>query len=197
MSIQLMPSQKACLDNVLSLEKEEYRRNNIILFGRSQTGKSEMAKYLSLKYENYIYKNFTKEYLDVFLSGKRLGSVMVSDFQLFLRKTFSSFQSQNKIIILDEIDSIIPLITESNSGDNLILYKQLLTMDQPLKYIFITSHSEEDIIKKLINIFGNRIVVLDFLKGDKDFVAENYFNNIKLFDYNEITNLRQMFNKKS
>src|SRR5699024_4400856 len=100
MSIQLMPSQKACLDNVLSLEKEEYRRNNIILFGRSQTGKSEMAKYLSLKYENYIYKNFTKEYLDVFLSGKRLGSVMVSDFQLFLRKTFSSFQSQNKIIIL-------------------------------------------------------------------------------------------------
>ena len=164
MSVQLMPSQKISLENILRLETEDYRRNNIILFGRPQTGKSELAKYLSKNHENYIYKNFTEEYLGKFLSGKRLGGIMMPDLQFFLRETFLKFQNQNKIIILDEIDSIIPVITKNENHANLILYKQFLTMDQPLKYIFMTSYFEENTVRELVSEFGNRVIVLNFLK---------------------------------
>lgn len=195
MHIKLMPSQREYLNKILELEDKNYRRENIILFGGSQTGKTELVRCLSKENKKYIYKNFTKEYLENFVSNKRLQTIEFPDLQQFLRKTFIESEKNNKIVILDEIDSVISIITENDKQKLLVLYKQFLTMDQSIKYIFITSIFDQNIIEKLIARFNERVLIMPFCKKDKEFIVKTYFNNINLFELEKITNLRQMFNR--
>ncbi len=195
MHIKLMPSQREYLNKILELEDKNYRRENIILFGGSQTGKTELVRYLSKENKKYTYKNFTKEYLKKFVSNKRLQTIEFPDLQQFLRKTFIESEKNNKIVILDEIDSVISIITENDKQKLLVLYKQFLTMDQSIKYIFITSIFDQNIIEKLIARFNERVLIMPFCKKDKEFIVKTYFNNINLFELEKITNLRQMFNR--
>ena len=189
-----MPSQREYLNKILELEDKNYRRENIILFGSSQTGKTELVRYLSKENKKYTYKNFTKEYLENFVSNKRLKTIEFPDLQQFLRKTFIENEKNNEIVILDEIDSVISIITENDKQKLLVLYKQFLTMDQSIKYIFITSSFDQSIVEKLIARFNERVLIMPFCKEDKEFIVKTYFNNINLFELEKITNLRQMFN---
>ena len=194
MHIKLMPSQREYLNKILELEDKNYRRENIILFGGSQTGKTELVRYLSKKNKKYTYKNFSKEYLENFVSNKRLQTIEFPDLQQFLRKTFIENEKNNEIVILDEIDSVISIITENDKQKLLVLYKQFLTMDQSIKYIFITSIFDQRIVEKLIARFNERVLTMPFCKEDKEFIVKTYFNNINLFELEKITNLRQIFN---
>ncbi|WP_077369754.1 ATP-binding protein [Anaerosalibacter sp. Marseille-P3206] len=194
MHIQLMPSQKEYLNRILELENKNYRRENILLFGASQTGKTELARYLSKENPRYIYKNFTKEYLEGFVSTKRLRTIEFPDLQLFLRKIFIENEKNNEIVILDEIDSVISVITENDKHKLISLYKQFLTMDQPIKYIFLTSIFDQNMIEKLIAQFSERVLAMPFCREDKEFIVKTYFNNINLFELDKVTSLRQMFN---
>jgi predicted AAA+ superfamily ATPase len=115
MPIELMPSQKQLYEDMVDKKEKYFRRNNIILFGKQQIGKTELAKYMSQKGKNYKYVNFTKKHLENFILGERLKNIRFNDFQDYLRITFNSEADKNTRIILDEIDSVIIVITEGDS----------------------------------------------------------------------------------
>lgn len=190
----LMPSQKQCMERILEQENIYYRRANIIVVGEPQIGKSYLLKYMSNLDRRYLYVNFTREYLEKFLKGKRLGSVDFHKFQVFLRKTFSEYN--DRIIILDEIDSVVSILIQGKDENLIVLFRQFLAMDQPVKYIFVTSRFSREIIDRLTKEYGNRIITLGFHKDDKKYIIRTCFDNINLFELDKINNLRQMLKER-
>ena len=187
-----MPSQKQLYENMVDKKEKYFRRNNIILFGKQQIGKTELAKYISQKGKNYKYVNFTKKCLENFMSGKRLNNIRFNDFQDYLRITFNNEANKNTRVILDEIDSVIIVITGGDSYRLLNLYKQFLYMDLSTEFIFVSSILNDFILSNLINDFRDRIYILDFRKADKKHIIKHFYSNIGLFDIESITNLRQL-----
>ncbi len=190
-----MPSQKQLYEDMVDKKEKYFRRNNIILFGKQQIGKTELAKYMSQKGKNYKYVNFTKKHLENFILGERLKNIRFNDFQDYLRITFNSEADKNTRIILDEIDSVIIVITEGDSYRLLNLYKQFLYMDLSTEFIFVSSIFDNFILSNLINDFRGRIYILDFKKADKKHIIKHFYSNIGLFDTENITNLRQLLNR--
>lgn len=195
MSIKLMPSQKRLYENIITKEEKYFRRNNIILFGKQQIGKTELVKYISQKGKNYKYVNFTKKHLENFMSGKRLNSIRFNDFQDYLRITFNNEANKNTRVILDEIDSVVIVITGGDSHRLLNLYKQFLYMDLSTEFIFVSSIFNDFILSNLLNDFRDRIYILDFKNADKKHIIKHFFSNIGLFDIENITNLRQLLDR--
>ena len=195
MSIKLMPSQSELYREIKTKEKEYFRRNNAILFGKQQIGKTELVKYISKKETNYKYVNFIKEHLENFISNKRLNSIYFNDFQDYLRNVFSKEANENIKVILDEIDPVIMIIARKDDYKLLNLYKQFLYMDLPTEFVFVTSIFNDTILSNLIKDFKNRIYTLNFNKFDKEHIIKHFFSNISLFNIENISNLRQLLNQ--
>ncbi len=195
MSIKLMPSQKQLYENIVAKEEKYFRRNNIILFGKQQTGKTELVKYISQKEKNYKYINFTKKHLESFVSNTRLNSIRFNDLQDYLRINFSNGANKNTKVILDEIDSIITVIARKDSYKLSNLYKQFLHMDLPTEFIFVSSIFNDFILSDLISNFKDRIYVLGFKEADKKHIIKHFYSNINLFDIEDIVNLRQLLSR--
>ena len=195
MSIKLMPSQKQLYENIITKEEKYFRRNNIILFGKQQIGKTELVKYISQKEKNYKYVNFTKKHLENFISNRRLNNIRFNDFQDYLRTVFNNEANKSIKVILDEIDSIIIVIAGKDSYRLLNLYKQFLYMDLSTEFVFVSSIFNDFILSNLVNDFRDRIYVLDFKKVDKEYIIKHFYSNINLFDIENIINLRQLLNR--
>lgn len=195
MSVDLMPSQIRIYQTIIAKEDKYFRRNNTILFGGSQIGKTELLKYISYQDKSYKYINFTREHLKDFLSNKRLANVNFNDLQDYLRSVFDNDDSKNRKIILDEIDSIVTVIAGNDDFKLLSLYRQFLDMDLSIEFMFATSVFEDFILSNLNENFKDRIYLLDFNKFDKEHIIKNIFSNIHLFDLETIVNLRQLLNR--
>lgn len=190
MSINLMPSQKNLYEKMI--RKEKYlRRKNKILLGNPQIGKTELVRHISERENNYKYINFVKEYLGQFISNRRLGNLMFDDYQKFMRDTFEDENNKGKKIIIDEIDALITILTSNDNNKLLTLYRQLLDMDLPIEFIFVSSIFDENIGQTLNEHYKERVYILKFNKIDKEYIIKHHFNNINLFDLEQITNMRQ------
>jgi len=190
----LMPSQKHCMKKIMEQEDTYYRRSNIIVVGEPQIGKTYLLKNMSNKDRRYLYINFTKEYLETFLKEKRLYNINFHEFQLFLRKSFSGYN--DRIIILDEIDSVISILIQGKIENLIVLFRQFLAMDQSVKYIFVTSLFNRGIVDRASKEYGNRIITLDFNNSDKEYIVKTCFDNVNLFDFSKTSNLRQMLKER-
>lgn len=189
-----MPSQKHCMKKIMEQEDTYYRRSNIIVVGEPQIGKTYLLKNMSNKDRRYLYINFTKEYLETFLKEKRLYNINFHEFQLFLRKSFSGYN--DRIIILDEIDSVISILIQGKIENLIVLFRQFLAMDQSVKYIFVTSLFNRGIVDRASKEYGNRIITLDFNNSDKEYIVKTCFDNVNLFDFSKTSNLRQMLKER-
>ena len=191
--MNLLPSQKKLYDDIL-MSKTYLRRNNIIVFGIPQIGKSQLMQYISKKVECYKYVNFVNDYIQRFTSNKILSSLSFNDFQTFLRNEFELAKYSGSRIIIDEIEPIISIITGKCENDLIVFYKQLLDMDLSTDFVFVSSLITDNVIQVLKRQYKGRIYVLEFNKMDKRYIIKNQFNNINLFDLEQITNMRQFRN---
>ena len=190
MSIQMMPSQQELYDDLLNTQKSVNRRNHRIVLGYPQIGKTEVLIKLS-KSLDCTYCNFAIEYLEEFLMNKRLENIQFYDFSSFIKTKFT-LNNDKKIVVLDEVQEIISILTHNDIEKLRRFCEQFLSLDHSVDFILCMSICNMGFVKDLRERYSDRILQLSFSRNDKIFLKKNLLDNVELFDLDEISNIRQM-----
>lgn len=189
MIIQLTPSQNEVYNQLLNINSNNFRRGNYILTGQAQIGKSYLLKKIADDC-GYEYHNFTLEYLREILLDKSAESIQYNHFISFLRKKFDGL-SNDKVILIDEIDPLATLIIGKNEANKKMFFNQFLKSDHSGIYVIVSGLFCIDSIDIELR---SKILSLDFNKADKKYLIEKYCAGLSLMDYEKIKNIRQIIN---
>lgn len=185
-----MPSQKEAYKELIGNLQKTSRRKKLLLLGPPQTGKSELLKVIAEE-NGFTYCNFTREHFQVFMQKKWLESLAFNHFENYLRQQFES-RIERTTVILDEIDSVLMALTSKDEMKLQLFVTQFLTLDHHTPYILASAIFSESVMRKLLQQYPEQCVHLYFTSEDKKFLQEEFLYNIGIFDFNKITNVRQM-----
>lgn len=185
----MTPSQQNAYKELLHKIQQVNRRPKYLLLGGAQTGKSILLQQMA-KDHGFRYCNFTREYLAEFMNSRWMEGMAFHHWESFLRQ--KSFTQQGQLLILDEVDSTLMVISQGDERRQVQLVKQFLTLDHPTPYILASAIFNEDIMEKVARENPENIVRLYFLNQDKKHIQEKCFDNVGIFNFNHIVNLRQM-----
>ena len=192
MQIEMTPSQQNAYEELLHKIQQFNRRPKYLLLGAAQTGKSVLLQRIARDH-GFRYCNFTSEYLEEFMNGRWMEGIAFHHWESFLRQKFSAQQDQ--LFILDEVDSALMAICKRDEHRQVQLIKQFLTLDHATPYILASAIFSEDIMQKVARENPENVVRLYFLNQDKKYIQEKCFDNVGIFNFNHIANLRQMLRR--
>ncbi len=192
MQIEMTPSQQNAYEELLHKTRQVNRRPKYLLLGGAQTGKSFLLQQLAGEH-GFRYCNFTRDYLAEFMNERWMEGVAFYHLEGFLRQKFSTLEDQ--VLILDEVDSVLMLISHGDEYRQVQLIKQFLALDHAVPYILASAIFNESTMQRVARENPERVVRLYFLNQDKKHIQQKYFDNIGIFNFNHIVNLRQMLGK--
>lgn len=191
MQIEMTPSQQNAYEELLHKTQQVNRRPKYLLLGGAQTGKSFLLQQLARDH-GFRYCNFTRDYLAEFVNDRWMEGIAFHHWESFLRQKFTL---EDQVLILDEVDSVLMLISHGDEYRQVQLIKQFLALDHATPYILASAIFNESTMQRVARENPDRVVRLNFLNQDKKHIQEKYFDNIGIFNFNHIVNLRQMLGK--